>query len=170
VRPDTVFYNFSIGKGAMAALVHQQVDVGAFGDDIPVAELWPEFARHGKQAVTVRQVLDHAAGVPGIPPDMTVDTLADWPRMVAAMQVAEPSRPAARCRPGPSPGCTSRCSRSRRGAADQRGPAPGRVEAVLLRPDEVCGDESAWGLGYALGFPWDECARTAFGMAGAGGS
>jgi hypothetical protein len=26
------------------------------------------------------------------------------------------------------------------------------------------------GLGFALGFPWDESARTGFGMAGAGGS
>jgi CubicO group peptidase (beta-lactamase class C family) len=37
-------------------------------------------------------VLDHTAGVPGIPADTAVDTLADWPRMVAAMQDAAPWR------------------------------------------------------------------------------
>jgi CubicO group peptidase (beta-lactamase class C family) len=90
VQPDTVFYNFSIGKGAMATLVHQQVDAGAFGYDTPVAQLWPEFARHGKQAITVRQVLDHTAGIPGLPPDSTIDSITDWSVMVAALEDAEP--------------------------------------------------------------------------------
>ena len=37
-------------------------------------------------------------------------------------------------------------------------------------PDQVYGDESSWGLGWAAGLPWDEQARSGFGMAGAGGS
>ena len=44
------------------------VDSGA-ERGLQVAELWPEFAANGKQAVTVRHVLDHTAGVPGIPLD-----------------------------------------------------------------------------------------------------
>lgn len=44
VAPDSVFCNYSIGKGAMATLVHQQVDKGALDYDTPVAEVWPEFA------------------------------------------------------------------------------------------------------------------------------
>jgi CubicO group peptidase (beta-lactamase class C family) len=54
VTPGTVFYNFSIGKGAMSTLVHQEVDRGAFGYDTPVVELWPEFGAHGKEGVTTR--------------------------------------------------------------------------------------------------------------------
>jgi CubicO group peptidase (beta-lactamase class C family) len=50
VTPGTVFYNFSIGKGVMSTLVHQEVDRGAFGYDTPVVELWPEFGAHGKGA------------------------------------------------------------------------------------------------------------------------
>ena len=50
-----------------------------------MAELWPEFAAHGKQAVTIRQVLDHTAGVPGIPLDTTVEDLCDWDRICAAV-------------------------------------------------------------------------------------
>ena len=67
VEPGTLCYNWSIGKGATATLVHRLVDAGTIGYDTPVAELWPEFARHGKQAITVRQVLNHSAGVPGLP-------------------------------------------------------------------------------------------------------
>jgi CubicO group peptidase (beta-lactamase class C family) len=89
VDPGTVFYNFSILKGATATIAHILVERGLFGYDTPVAELWPEFAAHGKQAVTVRQVLDHTAGVPGIPLDITVEDLCDWDKMCAAIADAE---------------------------------------------------------------------------------
>src|SRR5215207_7281638 len=89
VDPGTVFYNFSIVKGATATVVHLLAERGLFGYDTPVAELWPEFAAHGKQAVTVRQVLDHTAGVPGIPLDTTIEDLCDWDRICAAVADAE---------------------------------------------------------------------------------
>jgi len=89
VASDTVFYNFSIVKGAAATVAHVLAERGLFGYDTPVAELWPEFGAHGKQAVTVRQVLDHTAGVPGIPLDTTVEDLCDWDKMCAAIAAAE---------------------------------------------------------------------------------
>ena len=90
VRSGTLFYNWSIGKGATATLVHRLVDAGQLGYDTPVAEVWPAFARHGKQAITVRQVLNHSAGVPGLPPDVTIGSLCSWPAMVAALEDAQP--------------------------------------------------------------------------------
>jgi CubicO group peptidase (beta-lactamase class C family) len=89
VDAGTVFYNFSIVKGATATIAHVLAERGLFGYDTPVAELWPEFAAHGKQAVTVRQVLNHTAGVPGIPLDTTVEDLCDWDKMCAAIADAE---------------------------------------------------------------------------------
>jgi CubicO group peptidase (beta-lactamase class C family) len=89
VDAGTVFYNFSIVKGATATVAHVLVEQGRFGYDTPVAELWPEFAAKGKQAVTVRQVLDHTAGVPGIPLDTTIEDLCDWDKMCAAIADAE---------------------------------------------------------------------------------
>src|SRR5690348_16429417 len=79
VRADTLFYNWSIGKGATATLVHRLVDAGAITDDTRVADVWPEFARHGKDVITVRQVLNHSAGVPGLPPGTTVAAACSWP-------------------------------------------------------------------------------------------
>jgi CubicO group peptidase (beta-lactamase class C family) len=89
VDASTVFYNFSIVKGAAATVAHVLAERGLFGYDTPVAALWPEFAAHGKQAVTVRHVLDHTAGVPGIPLDTTVEDLCDWDKMCAAIAAAE---------------------------------------------------------------------------------
>ena len=89
VDAGTVFYNYSIVKGAAATIAHILAERGLFGYDTPVAELWPEFAAHGKQAVTVRQVLNHTAGVPGVPLDTTVEDVCDWDRMCAAIADAE---------------------------------------------------------------------------------
>ncbi|MCX5204258.1 beta-lactamase family protein [Streptomyces sp. NBC_00237] len=93
VRPDTPFYNFSIGKGATATLAHVCAEKGFFGAggyDTPVADLWPEFAAHGKERVTVRHALSHSAGVPGIPTGTTHAELCDWDTMCAALADAEP--------------------------------------------------------------------------------
>jgi CubicO group peptidase (beta-lactamase class C family) len=90
VERGTVFYNYSIGKGATATLVHQQVAAGRIGYDTRVAEVWPEFARHGKDAVTVRHVLTHTAGVPGLPPDVSVDDICSWETMTRALEDQEP--------------------------------------------------------------------------------
>jgi CubicO group peptidase (beta-lactamase class C family) len=89
VGSGTVFYNFSIGKGATSTVAHVLAERGLFGYETPVAELWPEFGAHGKQAVTVRQVLDHSAGVPGIPLETTLADLCDWDKMCAAIADAE---------------------------------------------------------------------------------
>ncbi|MFF3457375.1 serine hydrolase domain-containing protein [Streptomyces sp. NPDC002730] len=89
VTPGTVFYNFSIGKAATSTVAHVLAERGAFGYDTPVAELWPEFAAHGKGGVTVRHVLTHSAGVPGVPADTSVEDLCDWESMCAAIADAE---------------------------------------------------------------------------------
>ena len=89
VTSDTPFYNFSIVKGAASTVAHILAERGLFGYDTPVAELWPEFGAHGKRSVTVRHVLNHSAGVPGIPLDITPEDLCDWDKMCAAIADAE---------------------------------------------------------------------------------
>jgi CubicO group peptidase (beta-lactamase class C family) len=89
VESDTPFYNFSIVKGAAATLAHMFVERGAFGYDTPLVDLWPEFGAHGKQKVTVRHVLSHTAGVPGIPLTTTPEDLCDWDKMCAAIADSE---------------------------------------------------------------------------------
>ncbi len=56
---------FSGTKGIMATALMLLVDRGALDLDATVASYWPEFAAGGKQAITVRQLGSHAAGLPG---------------------------------------------------------------------------------------------------------
>ena len=89
VTADTPFYNFSIVKGAASTVAHVLAERGLFSYDTRVVELWPEFGAHRKEAVTVRHVLNHSAGVPGIPQETTPEDLCNWDRMCAAIADAE---------------------------------------------------------------------------------
>jgi CubicO group peptidase (beta-lactamase class C family) len=89
VTSETPFYVFSVVKAAASTVAHILVERGAFGYHTRVVELWPEFGAHGKQAVTVRQVLNHSAGVPGIPLDSTPEDLCDWEKMCGSIAQAE---------------------------------------------------------------------------------
>jgi CubicO group peptidase (beta-lactamase class C family) len=52
-----------------STIVHILLERGLFNYDTPVVDAWPEFGAHGKAKVTLRHVLNHTAGVPGIPLD-----------------------------------------------------------------------------------------------------
>jgi CubicO group peptidase (beta-lactamase class C family) len=90
VTSDTPIYVYSVGKGATATVAHVLAERGLFDYDTKIAELWPEFGAHGKEAATVRHVLTHTVGVPGVPADTTPEDLCDWQKMCAVIADAEP--------------------------------------------------------------------------------
>jgi CubicO group peptidase (beta-lactamase class C family) len=90
VTPDTPSYAYSVGKGATATVAHVLVERGLFGYDTRIVELWPEFGAHGKESATVRHVLTHTVGVPGVPADTTPEDLCDWEKMCEAIADSEP--------------------------------------------------------------------------------
>lgn len=90
VTPDTIFYAASTGKGVAATVVHVLAERGLFDYDTRIAELWPEFAAHGKERATVRHALTHSAGVPALPKDLPVATFMDWDAMCAVVAGLEP--------------------------------------------------------------------------------
>lgn len=61
---DDVFHLFSVTKTMTAVAVLRCVDRGELQLTTPVAEVIPEFAAHGKQRVTLAQLLCHRAGLP----------------------------------------------------------------------------------------------------------
>lgn len=61
---DTIGNVFSTTKGVTALCAHRLVEQGALDLDAPVADYWPEFAAAGKEAVPVRWLLTHQAGLP----------------------------------------------------------------------------------------------------------
>lgn len=93
-RPDALFLLFSAGKPFIAMLVHLLAERGLVNLDDPVARYWPEFARHGKQEITIRQVLQHRSGLP-VARSLVADALAatSWRRSVQALERARPAFP-----------------------------------------------------------------------------
>lgn len=161
--------------------------------------------------MTVRQALDHSAGVPGLPAGVTVEDACDWPTMVAALEDATPW-----WEPGTAVGyhaytfgylvgeiarrasgrelsdlltdlttgigvpagakvTASALARMYTGWLDgtvvSRELAPGAYTESSSGEDRAYGNPGRWGLGFALGLPFDGVdAPNTFGMAGAGGS
>src|SRR5829696_5862815 len=90
VTSETPFFSYSIGKGVAATVVHVLAERGVLDYDTRIVELWPEFGAHGKESTTVRQALSQSAGVPGLPPGLTVEDLYDWEKMCAIIADSEP--------------------------------------------------------------------------------
>ncbi len=61
---DSMMTWFSMTKAVTAVAVAQQWERGALGIEDPVARHVPEFGAHGKDAVTIRHLLTHTAGIP----------------------------------------------------------------------------------------------------------
>ncbi len=71
----SIVTTFSCTKGVSGICVALLVERGLLDLDAPVSEYWPEFGRHGKAAVTVRQALSHQAGLIGVDGGFTVEEL-----------------------------------------------------------------------------------------------
>lgn len=78
---DTLAMVFSSTKGATALAAHLLLDRDAMALDQPVADLWPEYASAGKEAATVRMMLDHSAGTPALRESLPTAGWADWDLM-----------------------------------------------------------------------------------------
>jgi CubicO group peptidase (beta-lactamase class C family) len=91
VRYDSLFNFFSASKAVTAMVIHLLDERGALHLDDAVAEYFPEFGRHGKDAITIRQLLTHRAGIPAVPEArVEVELLADHDRLVAILCDAKP--------------------------------------------------------------------------------
>ncbi|PCG81999.1 hypothetical protein CIB93_32375 [Streptomyces sp. WZ.A104] len=92
--PDSLFLAYAATKPIAALAVHALAERGRIALDRPVASYWPEFAQHGKEAVTVRHVLQHRAGVPvGRGMVRTMRTARDWERSVRDLEQSRPKWP-----------------------------------------------------------------------------
>lgn len=90
-QKDTMALCWSTTKGIAATALHMAMDRNGVDPNAPVASVWPEFARNGKDAITIAHVLSHEAGVPQIRDqiDHSRET-ADWDHMVSVMEGLEP--------------------------------------------------------------------------------
>ncbi|WP_227429318.1 serine hydrolase domain-containing protein [Psychrobacter sp. I-STPA6b] len=90
---DTLALNFSTGKGVLVTLIHVLVSQNLLDYDIPIANYWSQFGCHGKEEITLRQVLSHQAGLFDIT-SVTTNSLdmLNWQNMIEKVALMQPSQ------------------------------------------------------------------------------
>jgi len=147
---DTLSVIWSATKGAVAVLVHVLAQRGDLDLDAPVARYWPEFARAGKERITIRQVLSHSSGLVGIRQPLGTESLYDWTRMTEALAAESPW-----WEPGTANGYHALTYGYLLGELVQR--ITGRTLGAFFR-DEVA---TPLGADFHIGLPASEDARVA---------
>jgi CubicO group peptidase (beta-lactamase class C family) len=87
---DTLVCVFSCSKVMVIITTLMVWDRGLIDLHTPIAEYWPEFGQHGKEAITPWQVLVHRAGLPGFGQTVGFDELHDWDRLIGILEAEEP--------------------------------------------------------------------------------
>lgn len=82
-------YSLTKGLTGMAAAVAVSRELFAY--DELVADIWPEFAAHGKGAVTVGEALSEQAGLAAIGHKLTLENIADEAAICAAIARQKPN-------------------------------------------------------------------------------
>jgi CubicO group peptidase (beta-lactamase class C family) len=91
-RADTLAVSYSTTKGVTATALHICVDRQLLDYDDRVADHWRAFAQHGKDAITVRQVLCHESGLYDVASFLErPDQITDWDAMVTGLERMVPA-------------------------------------------------------------------------------
>ncbi|PXX60452.1 CubicO group peptidase (beta-lactamase class C family) [Nocardia tenerifensis] len=94
---DTIVPVFSSTKGMAAFTLASAVSRGLLDYAEPVAKYWPEFAAQGKESITVRQLIDHQAGLSGLDSVVRLSQIADLDGLAKILAAQKPAwRPGTR--------------------------------------------------------------------------
>jgi CubicO group peptidase (beta-lactamase class C family) len=150
VGRDSLVHVYSVTKPLAAACALWLVDRGRIGLDARVADVWPEYARGGKEDTTLRQMLCHQAGLLAWREPQPLAALLDHAR-AAELLAAEPAWWA----PGSAHGEHALLYGTLLGEVVRR--VDGRTLGVLFR-DELAGP---WDLDVHIGLTPEQEARVA---------
>ena len=88
---DTMVVVHSASKGLAAMTLAVAHSRGWLDYDERICTYWPEFAQHGKERITVRQLLAHQAGLFAIEEPVNRSTLADLDRLAVILARQKPA-------------------------------------------------------------------------------
>ena len=89
-QEDTIVNVYSTTKTMTALAALLLADRGELDFGAPVAKYWPEFAQAGKEAVEVRHLMSHSAGVPSWEQPVTTLDICDWEKATALLAAQAP--------------------------------------------------------------------------------
>jgi CubicO group peptidase (beta-lactamase class C family) len=89
-QQDTLVNVWSTTKTMTALCALILADRGELDFSRPVSTYWPEFAAGGKDAVEVRHLMAHTAGLAGFTEPVTVEDLYDWDKVTSLLARQEP--------------------------------------------------------------------------------
>ncbi|WP_332642201.1 serine hydrolase domain-containing protein [Aeromicrobium sp.] len=87
---DTPVMVFSSTKGMTSTAAHVLIDRGQIDINAPVARYWPEFAKAGKENVTVRHLLTHQSGLATWQEQLGDLDFYNWERVTQLLADQEP--------------------------------------------------------------------------------
>lgn len=93
-QQDTAVNIFSAGKGVMALATLLLVARGQIRLDDTVCSVWPQFAAHGKEQITLRHVLTHRSGLPAFRQAVADEAIYEFDAMVRYIEHETPHWPA----------------------------------------------------------------------------
>ncbi|QZD89251.1 beta-lactamase family protein [Qipengyuania aurantiaca] len=88
---DTATLVYSLTKGLTGIAAAVAVSRGLFSYEERVADIWPEFAAHGKDRMSVGEALSEQGGLAAIDFKLTLDNLADEDAIAAAIAAQKPN-------------------------------------------------------------------------------
>jgi CubicO group peptidase (beta-lactamase class C family) len=147
---NTIAPVYSTTKGVSAIVLAMLAGQGLLDYEAPLAALWPAFAAHGKDKVTIAQTLAHQAGVPGFAEKIDPDLWLDPPACAEAIAALAPMWP-----PGSASGYHPLTWGYIAGEVARR--ASGRSLGAILRED-IC---APLGIDFQIGTPESEHSRCA---------
>jgi CubicO group peptidase (beta-lactamase class C family) len=87
---DTITNVWSTTKTMTFLCTLMLADRGELDFHAPVAKYWPEFAAGGKEAIEVRHLMSHTAGLCGWTEHLEPEHMADWDRCTSMLAAQEP--------------------------------------------------------------------------------
>ena len=87
---DTLVNVWSTTKTMTFLVALMLVDRGLLDFNAPVSRYWPEFAVNGKEAIELRHLMSHTAGLPAWSESLRPEELADWERCTTALARQSP--------------------------------------------------------------------------------
>jgi CubicO group peptidase (beta-lactamase class C family) len=101
-RPDTRLVIFSATKGLAAMALSWLAEQGKLEWDAPVATYWPGFGQAGKEALTVRTLVNHQGGLCALDEKLSLADCVEPARYAHLVEVIERQKP--RWEPGKDQG------------------------------------------------------------------